>query len=1743
MVNSYCCTSCRRSVVGEPLSSYFRSYKGKREMSGGQMLPVSQCETEKVAAIQFEIFKAKQIKLVAACCISEPVGYLNDKPVRNGLADLRMGTTDFQFKCETCNMGHPDCPGHFGYCDLAEPVFNIGLYDVTLQALRCVCKSCGALLGGAEDGTAWEEAQQETGLNRLRALNHLVGTRKVCKERNIEGHEKGCGQNQPRLMKPKGLYPRLVIECVENENVTRWYGEEVLRVLDRISDEDARFMGFKPEQCHPRDLIITVLPIPPPQVRPTVSFGTARSDNELTHKLTSILKINHKLAQEKAAGAGREAITDARELLQEHIGTYFNNSSTYYKPSTLNSRLPIKSITERLKGKFGRLRGYLMGKRVDFSARTVITGDPVIDVDEVGVPLSVAQTLTFPERVNHTNKKRLTDLVRNPVYPGANYIIHSNGQMRNLRLLVPTKRKLLTIDVGDVVERHVQDGDVVLFNRQPTLHRMSMMGHRARVLPFNTFRLNLSCTTPYNADFDGDEMNLHVPQSFLTKAELHEMMMVPKNFVSPNKSQPCMGIVQDSLLGCFRLTDKETFLDKYFMQSLVMWVDRWAELPVPAIVKPIALWTGKQVFSLVLPDVTHVVQDSNMFSHEDKPLIIRRGQLLGGMIRKQVVGVAPGSLIHIIFAEKGPDEVTRFINGVQRTTAYFLYNSSFSVGVQDTVVDRATLDEINDVLKATRKKVKGISAMANQGTLQRKTGMTLLQSFEKDVNNALNACREQAARKALSKVRRTNNFKCMIEAGSKGSDLNICQIAVMVGQQNVNGSRIPFHFRRRTLPHFVQDDYGETSRGMVNRGYLDGLKPPEFFFHTMGGREGLIDTAVKTADTGYLQRKLIKAMEDVHAAYDGTVRNANKDVVQFIYGEDGLDGLRIEQNQTVDIMGYGDKEMNDKFRFEFNADGSFSEDLGSNYMSLDVKRMLRAAPREYHDTLQAEYTQLVQDRDDSRKMIDKDKVQMSLPINLLRLIRNAQTAFEVGRPSQTSDLNPGAIISGVQKLERDIRQFFPSHNKAPGGNFRDPYCEKRVDLALRLFGVHLRTTLAAKRVMKEYRLSEKSFEFLLGEIRLKYLQSIIQPGEMVGAIAAQSCGEPATQMTLNTFHNAGISSKNVTLGVPRLLELLNVSKNQRNSSMLITLIDSWSEKQKCGEAVHLVEYASLESITKKFQIVYDPDPRNTVIDDDKSLVESEWSLDLASEEEELEMTFVVTHGSPWVARLEIDADLFVDKHLTMNQIKAKLRKAATLPGATCPFVIEHTLSVSAPNQVIRLRLRNPAELQDVNDVVAYLKVEIPKLLSEVHLAGIKGVKKVLTAEKSRFVLDAETNSLKSKKHWCLDTEGTALREVFGRVTDEKGNAIIDPSRTASNKIPEIYNVLGIEAARRKLFFEMREAYEAYGVNINYRHYSILIDTMCQRGSLMAVSRVGINRSEAGPLMRCSFEETVKVLMGAAAFGQFDPCVGVSANILLGSQAKVGTGLFDLVLNTATLRDAVTQELAVRSNTDQNVYHGLSSVLVESAIPADLFARTPVAQGQSQRYDGATSFRPLGAVTHSPVHASAMPSAAASAEYPRHVMPVSMLGKVYREPRSSAYSAPSVVSMYEPASGEFGKSTEHQVVSGVFADLDSERSVEFPLESKLRRPGRPGRDASNISLTRISIPERDTGDATRMTDAAFSSMHSSLFPASAEYEAQTPEPSPEENTGASALASHDFSPSAQYSARSGASRSGRGRGRR
>ncbi|ROT69976.1 RNA polymerase II largest subunit [Penaeus vannamei] len=1146
-----------------------------------------------VRRVQFGILSPDEIRRMSVTeggiMFSEV--YENGRPKLGGLMDPRQGCLDRNTRCTTCAGNMADCPGHFGHMDLAKPVYHVGFLTKTMKILRCVCFYCSKLLYNTQHPKVREIVTKSKGQPRKRLLHvyNLCKGKMICeggdevdiakepedagqhpahnpaqhtaqlRKANTGGHG-GCGRYQPNV-KRVGLdliaeWKHVNEDTQEKKQVLS--AERVYEIFKHISDEDCYLLGMDPRYARPDWMILTVLPVPPLPVRPAVvMYGSARNQDDLTHKLSDIIKANNELLRNEQSGAAAHVIVENLKMLQFHVATMTDNDMPGMPRALQKSGRPLKALKSRLKGKEGRIRGNLMGKRVDFSARTVITADPNLRIDQVGVPRSIAQNLTYPEIVTPFNMTKMMELVKrgNNQYPGAKYIVRDNGARIDLRY--HPKPSDLHLQCGYRVERHITDGDLIIFNRQPTLHKMSMMGHRVKVLPWSTFRMNLSVTSPYNADFDGDEMNLHVPQSMETRAEIENLHLTPRMVVTPQSNRPVMGIVQDTLTAVRKMTKRDVFLEKSEMMDLLMFLPIWdGRMPHPAILKPKPLWTGKQLFSLIIPGNINVVkthathpddEDDGPYkwiSPGDTKVLGSTRELIMGILCKKTLGASSGSMMHLAWMELGHEIAGRFYGNIQTVVNNWLLLEGHSIGIGDTISDPNTYRVIQNTIKKAKEDVIEVIHKAHNDELEPTPGNTLRQTFENQVNRILNDARDKTGGSAKKSLTEYNNLKAMVVAGSKGSNINISQVIACVGQQNVEGKRIPFGFRKRTLPHFIKDDYGPESRGFVENSYLAGLTPSEFYFHAMGGREGLIDTAVKTAETGYIQRRLIKAMESVMVNYDGTVRNSVSQVIQLRYGEDGLAGEFVEF-QNLPTIKLSTRRFEDRYRFDIS-----NERYLRKLFTEEVVRDVLGAP-DAITSLETEWQRLQEDRQILRQVFPKGDSKVVLPCNLDRMIWNVQKIFHINKRTQT-DLSPVRVVDGVRRmLDRCI---------VVSGN--DRISRQANENATLLFQCLVRSTLCTKKVAEEYRLTVEAFNWLVGEIRDGSTRRSVHqdtdmkasPGEMVGALAAQSLGEPATQMTLNTFHFAGVSSKNVTLGVPRLKEIINISKKPKAPSLTVFLL-------------------------------------------------------------------------------------------------------------------------------------------------------------------------------------------------------------------------------------------------------------------------------------------------------------------------------------------------------------------------------------------------------------------------------------------------------------------------------------------------------------------------------------------------------------------------------------------------------------
>jgi DNA-directed RNA polymerase subunit A' len=865
---------------------------------------------KRIGKIEFGLLSPKEIRTMSVRKIIWADTYDDDGfPYPQGLMDLNLGVIDPGLRCKTCDQKASECPGHFGHIELAKPVIHVGYTRLIRKLLRVSCRTCGRVL------LSPEEVEKVVGTED--DLTGDILSEKDIKKERVCPH---CGEQQLKINFEKPTtFSEVFIE--DGKKVEHKLTPADIRArLEKIPDEDLRHLGINPDVARPEWTILTVLPVPPVTMRPSIILENGqRSEDDLTHKLVDIIRINQRFKENQDAGAPQLIIEDLWELLQYHVTTYLDNEVAGCPPARHRSGRPLKTLSQRLKGKDGRFRGSLSGKRVNFSSRTVISPNPNISVCEVGVPLAIANEMSIPVRVTPYNLEDLKQLARNgPVRKtvndpcGANYVIRPDN--RRLRLAegnLETVAEML--EPGWTVERQIRDGDIVLFNRQPSLHRMSIMAHQVKVMEGRTFRLNPAVCPPYNADFDGDEMNLHVPQTEEARAEAAILVAVQENILSPRFGGPIIGGIHDHVSGIFMLTHGP----RWFGKDDVLYLLRYAEvkhLPKPGKVENgVPQWSNKQVFSLILPKNLNMVfrasscQNCETCKQElcerDAYVRIIDGVLESGTIDKKAIGAFDGQIVHRIIRQNGMMRAAGFIDDLTKLAIRSIMLDGFSFGIDDEDLSKTENGQIGEVLSGAALDVERRIKIFEDGQLEPMPGRTLEETLEMHIMQVLGKARDRTGEIAGRHLGLGNSAVVMAVSGARGSMLNLTQMAGCIGQQSVRGERIMRGYDDRTLPHFRKNDRGAAAHGFIKHSYKSGLNPTEFFFHAIGGREGLVDTAVRTSQSGYLQRRMINALQDLKVAYDGTVRTTGGRIIQFRYGEDGTDPTKSSFGDPVDVKG------------------------------------------------------------------------------------------------------------------------------------------------------------------------------------------------------------------------------------------------------------------------------------------------------------------------------------------------------------------------------------------------------------------------------------------------------------------------------------------------------------------------------------------------------------------------------------------------------------------------------------------------------------------------------------------------------------------------------------------------------------------------------------------------------------------------------------------------------------------------
>ncbi|KAI2624900.1 beta and beta-prime subunits of DNA dependent RNA-polymerase [Hypoxylon sp. NC1633] len=1387
------------------------------------------------------------------------------EPTTNGALDKRLGISSKTGTCSTCGLRLSECTGHFGHVRLPLPAFHIGYIKFTVTILQNICKDCSRVLLGEAEKRAFLKELRRPFIDNMRRTAICKKINEQCRKTKncpyctaVNGqvrkvgalkivHDKFVAYNKSTSQKK--IPPQSKIEfdnsfleakkhvhdldkhmrkAFEDLNPLR-----VLNLFKEINPTDCELLGLDPSEGRPEMFLWLYLPAPPVCIRPSVAQEGASNEDDLTTRLSDIVWACGLIRSALEKGTALQTIMEQWEFLQLQIANYVNSDVPGLQMSGTKA---MRGICQRLKGKQGRFRGNLSGKRVDFSGRTVISPDPNLAINEVAVPDRVAKNLTYPERVHRANISKLRQCILNGpyVWPGAHAILKQDGDQSFKISLRFADKEAASRDLreGDIVERHLEDNDIVLFNRQPSLHKLSIMSHFAKIRPWRTFRLNECVCGPYNADFDGDEMNLHVPQTEEARAEAMMLMGVKYNLATPKNGEPIIAATQDFITASYLLSSKDNFFDRRTFTYIVMQMMdgiTHLDLPPPAILVPKRLWTGKQIFSMLMrpnkespvkvnldakckeyvdpgqPEPGQKARAPDMCPN-DGWLVVRNSEVMCGRMDKSTVGAGKKeSLFYVILRDFGPDAAVTTMNRLAKLCARVLTNRGFSIGIGD-VFPSASLTEKKQALVAEAYEVSDtFITQYRSGKLDKAAGCSMEETLENKISGTLSKVRQAAGDYCIKTLSKNNAPWIMASSGSKGSTINVAQMIAVVGQQIIGGQRVADGFQDRTLPHFHKNTRQAPAKGFVRNSFYTGLVPTEFLFHAISGREGLVDTAVKTAETGYMSRRLMKSLEDLSTQYDDTVRTSAGGVVQFQFGADKLDPVDME-GKAVPV------NFERTWSHAENLTWSNSERALLPFEILELSSSILDKERERYQRRGLLHGEPLEYTDQSDYAIDEHESARNFLNTVYRHMESLAKTLSEFRA--TAGLEPLLIrpAGSLATINRREKGMLPR--------------------------------LASEKVAK---VSERTLKQFIALCLEKYSKAQVEPGHAVGAVGAHSIGEPGTQMTLKTFHFAGVAGMSITQGVPRIKEIINASK-----LISTPVISCPLQNNKQIEAAHIVR-ARIEK---------------TYIEDILRFVDDEW------EECRAYITLHINMESLEAMHLGIGLDDI--KRAILKQKKLKIQET-DISVFEQDASIEITVKPPDPDAAARRAPKSATAIAEATADLLSRMHHLKRVLPSVPISGYP--------DATRAIIQTDQDKKTKTDVYTVLVEGYGLRQCI----NTEG---VVGTKVRTNSVLECRDILGIEAARTTIAAEISSVMGDMG--IDPRHMELLADVMTYKGEILGITRFGLSKMRDSVLQLASFEKTADHLFDAATGLKADRIEGVSEKIIMGQTMTLGTGAFQVV---------------------------------------------------------------------------------------------------------------------------------------------------------------------------------------------------------------------------------------------------------
>jgi len=1479
-------------------------------------------KVERVTSIGFGVLSPEKIIAQSVCEVYKTINAIHNKNLSNTPNDPLLGTTSKYEKCATCNLTDKECPGHFGHTVLCKPVFLFQYKHIILKLMTCFCYKCSSYL--FEDKEHKKELAKRAGKARLLYAYNYAKTSKqfTCPKCKVILPKKIQNlKDKSKIRQIELKFGKTSKDDDDSQNKLILNSEYIYNMLKLISDENVDMIGLDHRYSRPDWMIWTVIPISPLSMRPRVRQDNGKiSEDDITHKLNEIIRVNNtlieKLDNAKPNSNQDSLIDEFWDLLQYHVITSINNNMSGFPKATHRTGRALKTLTERISSKEGRIRSHLMGKRVDQSGRSVITADPSISIDELVIPLKFAVNLTYPEVVCDSNIDRLkTAIMNGNEYPGVKRVTVDNKKFSIKGMSEEQKANLANkLKNGQIVYRHLIKGDWVLFNRQPSLHKMSMMAHRIIPMEGKTLRFNPNVTSPYAGDFDGDEMNIHVMQTQTTSLESKYLASVSTQIINPQSCSPCIGLIQDNSLGCYLMTTGNIDISLQHMMSIssniIPYVNK-VYVNDNNNRKASKKITTHDIFNLLLPNI-------NYNNNSDNVKIVN-GVYNSGILSSKSTGIKNNSIFHICYNDMGNIITRDFIDNIGWVANSWLNIYGFSCGISDCIIsDAKIIADINANIDKYNKYACNMIANAENGKellyteISKSTNKfydykSVKKQFPQKMWGLLGECRgniEKIIDDYLKQDEIDNSIYKMIVSGSKGKPNNMCQILGILGPQNIDGTWIPDQLEDRTLPHNPKYSLSPETHGYIKNSYVTGLSPQEYWSHAQAGRDGVITKTIKTADSGYIQRKLIKALEDIHICYDNTVRNANNVIIQLLYGYDGINGSYLE-NVNIKYIRYDNETLRGLY---FN-----SEERDVNISNEEFDNILGYISYIKDNTLKTDIGNTV--------YFNYDDMIIKSPINIDRYIMNIKNENGNGSEGHEDDMTAKDIFNRVKELCAKTTIY-----RGLEGDDKESYdiVQKINECSSKLLHMQIYTELCSKNLRKHGIAKLSKFNKLLKNIEERYINSIANGGDNVGMISAQSIGEPVTQLTLSTFHHTGIGTKvSLQKGVPRLKELLNLSKNTKTPTSVIYL----SDDMKKGKNADL--YDSKNGITdyKINKAIYDlieplkssleyTTVRNIIdsisINIAKNVTEC-YPSDFEFIADNIKFNNIIQNNAEDTPNVLIRIILNKEKisntsNISILHIKnsiintfngmceAKIKQSdvihADLNGNENIIRINICLKTTDSNELNSLI----KEINNIENIILNTVIQGIMGISKTHIRLIqkdfyyksKYYKKIEPMNNIYKILNEDKDKTIDYVDIVIDTEGTSMQNIICCKD-------INPYKTYSNSVWEMYQIYGIEVARKILIKEIYESIDT-GVYISPKHIEILIDVMTHQGTLISTDRHGMGKTDSGPLHRASFEETTTQLTNASIYNENDNMNGISSNIMFGQYIKTGTGAFNISLD-------------------------------------------------------------------------------------------------------------------------------------------------------------------------------------------------------------------------------------------------------